>query len=167
MNTHTTPLAYQDGTLTLDRIPLTEIAQTFSTPTYVYSYEGIVSRWQAFDQAFAQQPHLVCYAVKTNSNLAILQSLAQQGAGFDIVSGGELQRLLKAGADPKKIVFSGVGKSHEELTLALTAGIKCFNVESEPELYRLEKLCSTSKLRFRFASILMLIPKLTLIYLQD
>lgn len=147
MNTHTAPLAYQDGTLTLDRIPLTEIAQTFGTPTYVYSYEGIVSRWQAFDQAFAQQPHLVCYAVKTNSNLAILQSLAQQGAGFDIVSGGELQRLLKAGADPKKIVFSGVGKSHEELTLALTAGIKCFNVESEPELYRLEKLCSTLNIK--------------------
>lgn len=147
MNTHTAPLAYENGTLTLDHFPLTDIAQTFGTPTYVYSYAGIVSRWQAFDQAFEQQPHLVCYAVKTNSNIAILQSLAQQGAGFDIVSGGELQRLLKAGANPKKIVFSGVGKSYEELTLALTTGIKCFNIESSAELYRLEQLCSTLNIK--------------------
>ena len=135
-------LAYQQGVLTFDEVPLTEIATTFSTPTYVYSHQGIVSRWQAFDLAFGAQPHLVCYAVKTNSNIAVLQSLAQLGSGFDIVSGGELQRLLHVGADPKKMVFSGVGKSHQELTLALQAGIKCFNIESEAELYRLEALCA-------------------------
>lgn len=122
--------------------PLQTLARQHGTPCYVYHKQGIEQRWLAFDAAFEQQPHLVCYAVKTNSNLAVLQTLARLGAGFDIVSGGELQRALKAGAPASRIVFSGVGKSREEIAQALTAGIKCFNVESEAELYRIEQIAA-------------------------
>jgi diaminopimelate decarboxylase len=135
-----TSIYRKETNLYIDNISLVDIANQFGTPCYVYSKTGIIQRWQAFDRAFTSQPHLVCYAVKTNSNLAILQSLAQQGSGFDIVSGGELARALAAGADPQKIVFSGVGKSKDELRFALLKKIKCFNIESEAELYRLERI---------------------------
>ena len=135
-----TPIHRHKGTLYLDQANLHEIAEHYGTPCYVYSRQGIRQRWQAFDSAFEQQPHLVCYAVKTNSNLAVLQTLAQAGAGFDIVSGGELARVLKAGGDASKVVFSGVGKSEAEMRFALQSGIKCFNIESEAELYRLESV---------------------------
>ncbi|HQT02086.1 MAG TPA: diaminopimelate decarboxylase [Thiotrichales bacterium] len=138
-----TPIHRHNGTLYMDQVNLQQIAEHYGTPCYVYSRQGIRQRWQAFDTAFAQQPHLVCYAVKTNSNLAVLQTLAQVGAGFDIVSGGELARVLKAGGDASKVVFSGVGKSESEMRFALESGIKCFNVESEAELYRLESVAKT------------------------
>lgn len=102
-----TPIHRHNGTLYMDQVNLQQIAEHYGTPCYVYSRQGIRQRWQAFDTAFAQQPHLVCYAVKTNSNLAVLQTLAQVGAGFDIVSGGELARVLKAGGDASKVVFLG------------------------------------------------------------
>jgi diaminopimelate decarboxylase len=127
-----------DGQLNIENLSIERIAKEVGTPCYVYSRNGIRSRWQAFDIAFGQQPHLVCYAVKTNSNLAVLQTLAQAGAGFDIVSGGELARVLRAGGDAQKVVFSGVGKTVSEMRFALQMGIKCFNIESEAELYRLE-----------------------------
>jgi len=132
------PIQRLHGALTLENITIDSIAKQVGTPCYIYSRNGIRSRWQAFDAAFAKQPHLVCYAVKTNSNLAVLQTLAQAGAGFDIVSGGELARVLRAGGDAKKVVFSGVGKTTSEMRFALQTGIKCFNIESEAELYRLE-----------------------------
>lgn len=134
------PIQTINGSLTIENCALSRIAQQVGTPCYVYSRNGIRQRWQAFDSAFAQQPHLVCYAVKTNSNLAVLQTLAQAGAGFDIVSGGELARVIRAGGNASKIVFSGVGKTESEMRFALQMGIKCFNVESEAELYRLEKI---------------------------
>lgn len=138
-----TPIHRQNGTLYMDQVNLHHIAKHYGTPCYVYSRQGIRQRWQAFDAAFEQQPHLVCYAVKTNSNLAVLQTLAQAGAGFDIVSGGELARVLKAGGSANKVVFSGVGKSEAEMRFALESGIKCFNVESEAELYRLEAVAAS------------------------
>jgi diaminopimelate decarboxylase len=138
-----TPIHRLNGTLYMDKVSLHQIAKNYGTPCYVYSRQGIRQRWQAFDDAFAKQPHLVCYAVKTNSNLAVLQTLAQSGAGFDIVSGGELARVLKAGGNASKVVFSGVGKSEAEMRFALEAGIKCFNVESEAELYRLQTVAAS------------------------
>lgn len=113
---------------------MTEIAERFGTPCYVYSRAAITDAYQAFEQAFSGREHLVCYAVKANSNLAILNLLARLGSGFDIVSGGELYRVLKAGGDPRKTIFSGVGKTREEMRAALEADILCFNVESEMEL---------------------------------
>jgi len=137
------PINRIEHTLYMEQVSLDAVATQFGTPVYVYSKTGIVNRWQAFDRAFMTQPHLVCYAVKTNSNLAILQALAQQGSGFDIVSGGELSRALMAGARPEKIVFSGVGKSHAEIVMAMEHGIKCFNIESEAELYRIEAIAQS------------------------
>lgn len=137
-----TPIKYINQSLTIEACSLTLIATAVGTPCYVYSRNGIRKRWQDFDTAFLDQPHLVCYAVKTNSNLAVLQTLAQAGAGFDIVSGGELTRVLRAGGDATKIVFSGVGKTEAEIAFALQVGIKCFNVESEAELYRIEKVAA-------------------------
>lgn len=142
-----TPIHRQDGTLYMDQVNLHNIAKQYGTPCYVYSRQGIRQRWQAFDDAFVQQPHLVCYAVKTNSNLAVLQTLAQAGAGFDIVSAGELARVLKAGGQANQVVFSGVGKSEAEMRFALESGIKCFNVESEAELYRLESVATSMNTR--------------------
>lgn len=142
-----TPIHRQDGTLYMDQVNLHNIAKQYGTPCYVYSRQGIRQRWQAFDDAFAQQSHLVCYAVKTNSNLAVLQTLAQAGAGFDIVSAGELARVLKAGGQANQVVFSGVGKSEAEMRFALESGIKCFNVESEAELYRLESVATSMNTR--------------------
>ena len=125
---------YKNGELCAENVPLRKIAKDVGTPTYVYSLATLRRHYLVFDEAFAAQPHLICFSVKANSNLAVLRVFARQGGGFDIVSGGELFRALKAGADPKKIVFSGVGKSRKEIEDALNAGILMFNVESEQEL---------------------------------
>jgi diaminopimelate decarboxylase len=132
--------SYQSGSLHAENVPLADIAARFGTPCYVYSRATLERHWQVFDAALGTHPHLVCYAVKANSSLAVLQVLARLGSGFDIVSGGELERVLRAGGDPAKIVFSGVGKQVAEMQRALEAGIRCFNVESEPELLRLDSV---------------------------
>lgn len=136
-----------DGELTLDAVPLTEVAQRFGTPCYVYSRSMIESAFRQFDAGLAGVDHLVCYAVKANSNLAILDALGRLGAGFDIVSAGELARVLAAGHPASRVIFSGVGKSPAEMRTALAAGIKCFNVESEPELERLDALAREARVR--------------------
>lgn len=128
---------YRNEMLHAEQVPLERIAAEFGTPVYVYSKAAMTEAYQAFAQALGEEA-LVCYAVKANSNLAVLQTLAGQGAGFDIVSGGELARVLKAGGRADRVVFSGVGKSEAEIRQALEAGIFCFNVESEPELARLD-----------------------------
>jgi diaminopimelate decarboxylase len=128
---------YQRGQLHAESVPLEEIAHSVGTPTYVYSRATLSRHYQAFDQALQGIPHLICYAVKANSNLAVLNVLARLGAGFDIVSGGELERVIRAGGDPEKVVFSGVGKTSAEIRTSLRAGIKCFNVESADELERI------------------------------
>jgi len=128
------PFSYQDRQLCAENVRLADIAEQVGTPCYVYSRAFIEDRFRAFDAALAGRDHLVCYAVKANSNLAVLNLLARLGSGFDIVSGGELERVLAAGGEAAKIVFSGVGKTHEEMRRALSAGIHCFNVESEAEL---------------------------------
>ena len=127
-------LARVDGELRLDGHSLAELGRRFGTPLYVYSRRAMREAFQAYEQALAGRPHLVCYAMKANSSLAVLQTFAQAGAGFDIVSGGELARVIAAGGDPAKVVFSGVGKSRAEMHQALLAGVRCFNVESLPEL---------------------------------
>ncbi len=127
----------RDGQLYAEDVPLAEIATQFGTPCYVYSRAAIEQQYHAFDAAFGARAHRVCYAVKANSNIAVLNLLARLGAGFDIVSGGELERVLRAGGDAARVVFSGVGKSAEEMHRALILGIACFNVESEAELTRL------------------------------
>lgn len=126
-----------NGQLFAEQVPVAHIAETFGTPCYVYSRATLERHWKAFDEAAGEHPHLVCYAVKANSNLAILSLLAKLGSGFDIVSGGELARVLEAGGEPAKVVFSGVGKTEQEIEYALEAGVGCFNVESEPELHRI------------------------------
>ncbi|RMD70780.1 MAG: diaminopimelate decarboxylase, partial [Gammaproteobacteria bacterium] len=133
---------YCHGRLYAAEVPLSAIAEAVGTPSYIYIREDIEERWRAFDEAFAAHPHCLCYAVKANSNLAVLKLLADLGSGFDIVSGGELSRVLKAGGDPSRIVFSGVGKKAWEMEQALKAGIACFNVESEPELERLSQVAA-------------------------
>lgn len=133
---------YRDGRLHAEDVPVADIAATVGTPCYIYSRATIERHWRAFDQAFGQHPHLVCYAVKANSNLAVLNVLARLGSGFDIVSGGELERVLAAGGNPGKIVFSGVGKRRDELERALEMKIRCFNVESEAELALLERVAA-------------------------
>ncbi|OOQ68429.1 diaminopimelate decarboxylase [Vibrio parahaemolyticus] len=132
---------YQDdGQLWAEDVPLQALAEQYGTPLYVYSRATLERHWKAFDSAVGKHPHLVCYAVKANSNLGVLNALARLGSGFDIVSGGELERVIAAGGDAKKVVFSGVGKTPAEMKRALELGIKCFNVESEPELERLNKV---------------------------
>ena len=130
---------YDGGELHVEGVSLASIAQSFGTPCYVYSRAALADAYRAFDAAFAARDHVICYAVKANSNLAVLDVFARLGSGFDIVSGGELERVLAAGGDPRKVVFSGVGKSAAELERALEAGILCFNVESEGELERLDR----------------------------
>lgn len=132
--------AYRDQQLCAEAVPLSDIAERFGTPCYIYSRAALEAAYRAYDQAFASCDHLICYAVKANSNLGVLNLLAQLGSGFDIVSGGELERVIKAGGDPRKTVFSGVGKSATEMRAALMAGILCFNVESESELRRLDRI---------------------------
>ena len=128
---------YQQGSLHCEGVPLEAIAEAHGTPTYVYSRQTIESAFLAYQNALADRPHLVCYAVKANSNLAILNVLAGLGAGFDVVSIGELERVIVAGGAADKVVFSGVGKTKQEMLSALEHGIRCFNVESESELLTL------------------------------
>ena len=139
-----TPFSLKNGVLHAESVPLTTLAQQFGTPAYIYSRAALEAAVQEFFDVLGSHPAgagaLVCYAVKANSNLAILNLFARLGAGFDIVSGGELQRVLAAGADPQKVVFSGVGKTAAEMQLALDAGIFCFNVESVPEIDRLNEV---------------------------
>jgi diaminopimelate decarboxylase len=132
-----TGFALVDGELPAERVPLSSIAAQFGTPCFVYSRAALEGAWREFDAAFADLPHLICYAMKANSNLAVLDLYRRLGSGFDIVSGGELARAIAAGADPGRIVFSGVGKTEGEMQAALAAGILCFNVESPSELARL------------------------------
>lgn len=133
---------YRNGELFAEGVPIQRIAREVGTPVYLYSLATLRRHYRVFDEAFATSPHLVCFAVKANSNLAVLRVFVKEGAGFDIVSGGELFRVLKAGADPKKVVFSGVGKNRQEIEYALKSGILMFNVESEPELDTLNEVAS-------------------------
>ena len=128
------------GKYFIEDVPVDEIEKTFGTPAYVYSKKSIVDSYKSFDDAFKKNTHLICFAVKANPNLAILNILANQGAGFDIVSGGELQRVIAAKGDPKKVVFSGIGKSSKEIEFAIHHDILAFNIESEPELYRIQTI---------------------------
>ena len=130
------------GQLFAEDVPLQQIAEQYGTPCYVYSRATIERHWHAFDDALERHPHLICYAIKANSNLAVLNVMARLGSGFDIVSIGELERVLKAGGDPGKIVFSGVGKRVDEMQRALSLDIRCFNIESEAELERLNQVAS-------------------------
>ena len=128
---------YQDDSLLAEQVPLAAIAERHGTPCYVYSRAALESRWRAFDEALAGLPHRICYSVKANSNLGVLDVLARLGSGFDIVSVGELERVLAAGGDAAQVVFSGVGKGEAEMRRALEVGVYCFNVESQGELERL------------------------------
>ena len=132
--------AYREGVLHAEEVPLEDIARRFGTPCYVYSRAAIESAYGEFARALRGRESLVCYSVKANSNLAVLSQLARLGAGFDIVSGGELARVLAAGGDPGKTLFSGVGKSEREIQFALEKGIRCINVESEAELARVDRV---------------------------
>src|SRR3990167_1972624 len=136
---------YQHDELYAEKVLLSTIAARFGTPCYVYSRQAIEDNWDAFDCAFQKTSHRICYAVKANSNLAILSVLAQKQSGFDIVSQGELERVIIAGGDPEKIIFSGVGKKAEEILYALDTNIGCFNVESDAELERLHMLATRRK----------------------
>ncbi|WPK52738.1 diaminopimelate decarboxylase [Vibrio fluvialis] len=132
---------YQDdGQLWAENVSLAQLAEDYGTPLYVYSRATLERHWHAFDKSVGDHPHLVCYAVKANSNLGVLNTLARLGSGFDIVSAGELERVVAAGGNPAKVVFSGVGKTAVEMKRALELNIKCFNVESEPELERLNQV---------------------------
>ena len=133
-------LHYHNGQLLAGKVAISDLAKQYGTPLYVYCADHITQQFCAYQDSLKDKQHLICYAVKANSNLSVLNLLAKLGAGFDIVSQGELERVLKAGGDPKKIVFSGVAKSIVEIKRALEVGIKCFNVESEPELYRINEI---------------------------
>ncbi|MEP3856693.1 MAG: diaminopimelate decarboxylase [Porticoccus sp.] len=135
---------YRDGRLCAESVALDSIAERYGTPTYVYSRAALTEHFMAYQDALADRHHLICYAVKANSNLAVLNVLAQLGAGFDIVSVGELERVLAAGGDPAKVIFSGVGKQPSEMARALQVGIHCFNVESEAELAVLNRVAGKS-----------------------
>lgn len=133
----------RNGELCCEDAPLAALARKYGTPLYVYSRAAIESRWRAYDSAFGGYPHQVCYAVKANANLAVLGVLARLGSGFDIVSGGELKRVLKAGGDPARVVYSGVGKSDDDIRLALESRIQCLNVESAAELARVNDIAGS------------------------
>jgi diaminopimelate decarboxylase len=145
----TAAFSRRGGVLHCESVPLDMIAAQFGTPTYVYSRRAIVDAYLAYAHALGGRPSLVCYAMKANSNLAVLHLLARAGAGFDIVSGGELARVLAAGGDPGKVVFSGVGKSADEVRAALAADILCFNLESSEELERLQQVARSMGKRAR------------------
>jgi diaminopimelate decarboxylase len=143
--------AYREGRLWAEEADLARIAAAEGTPCYVYSRRAIETRYREYDAAFGATPHTICYAVKANSNLAILRVLAELGAGFDIVSGGELFRVLQAGGDPAKVVFSGVGKTADEIDYALEHGLRTFNCESAPELELLSRIAHSRKVEARVA----------------
>jgi diaminopimelate decarboxylase len=144
-------MEYRDQTLYLEDVPLADIAKRHSTPCYVYSSAAILGKFCAYEDAFGAVPHQIFYAVKANGNLALLKLLADAGAGFDIVSGGELFRVLKAGGDPQKVIFSGVGKTATELDYALDKNIRGFNCESEPELALIDSLAARRGVKARIA----------------
>ena len=131
---------YQNQQLFAEDVAVTDIVKQYGTPCYIYSRATLERHWRAFDNAFATHPHLICYSVKANSNIAVLNILARLGSGFDIVSVGELERVLTAGGDPQKIVFSGVGKREDEIQTALKTGIRCFNIEVKEELDRINAI---------------------------
>ena len=131
---------YHNNELFAEDIAVQDIVYKYGSPCYIYSRATLERHWQAFDRAFGDHPHLICYAVKANSNIALLNLLARLGSGFDIVSMGELKRVIQAGGDPKKIVFSGVGKREDEILAALETGIRCFNIEVSGELDRIDRL---------------------------
>ncbi len=134
---------YKNGQLFAEDVDLQSLANKYGTPCFVYSRATLERHWHAFNDAFGDQPHLICYSVKANSNIGILNLLARLGSGFDIVSVGELERVLKAGGDPAKVVFSGVGKRSDEMQRALEVGIRCFNIESIGELERLNDVAGS------------------------
>src|SRR2546426_11540081 len=138
---------YRDGRLCCEDVDLERVAEKFGTPTYVYSASTILDHYSRLDAALAPLDHLICYAVKANSNRAILKLLADAGAGFDIVSGGEFFRVLAAGGDPARCTFAGVGKSPEEIEYALEQGVCSFNVESEAELHCVDRIAGEKNLR--------------------
>ena len=131
---------YKNNQLMAENLPVKQLAEQFGTPLYVYSRSTLERHWHAFNNAFGEHPHLVCFAVKSNPNIAILNIMAKLGSGFDIVSQGELERVLAAGGDAGKVVFSGVAKSRQEIVRALEVNIRCFNVESEAELLRINQI---------------------------
>jgi diaminopimelate decarboxylase len=132
-----------NGFFCVEHLKVEELAKEYGTPLYIYSKSTLIDNFRQFKDAFGNLSHLICYAVKANSNIAILNLMSQLGAGFDIVSGGELARVIKAGGDPSKVIYSGVAKSEAEITFALNSGIKCFNIESEAELERINKIAIT------------------------
>lgn len=134
---------YRNGTLMCEQVPLQQLAEQYGTPAYVYSRAAFTRHYLAYQDALGDHPGMICYAMKANSNLAILDLLARLGAGFDIVSVGELERVLRAGGDPSRVVFSGVAKTAEEMRRALEVGVYCFNVESRPELERLNQVAES------------------------
>src|SRR5947209_2222965 len=134
---------YQNGALACEQVDLASIAETYGTPAYVYSSAAIRDRLRAYCQAFSGLPHRICYSVKANSNLSVLRLLAEEGSGFDIVSGGELHRVLKAGGDAGRVVFSGVGKTASEIRFALEEGIHSFNCESEAEIETISQIANS------------------------
>lgn len=138
---------YRDDELYAEDVSVSQLAEEFGTPLYVYSRATLERHWRAFDDALKGYPHLICYAVKANSNLALLNVLARLGSGFDIVSQGELERVIAAGGNPKNVVFSGVAKSVVEIERALQVGIRCFNVESVPELERINRVAGEMGLK--------------------
>ena len=141
------PCHYEGDALWIEGVRLTDIAAAVGTPCYVYSRAALEQHWLAFDAAFGDYPHEICYAVKANGSLAILDLLGRLGSGFDIVSGGELERVLCVGGAPSQIIFSGVGKSKAEIRRALQVGIKCLNLESDAELYRVNDVAEQSGLK--------------------
>jgi diaminopimelate decarboxylase len=147
----TAPFEYRGAELHCEQVPLARIAEEHGTPCYIYSRAALDSAFRAFDAAFAKHPHLVCFAVKANGNLGVLHELARLGAGFDIVSGGELERVLRAGGDPGRIVYSGAGKTAAEIRAALAADIACFNVESLAELELIDATAGALGVRARIA----------------
>jgi diaminopimelate decarboxylase len=145
------PFSYSQNDLYCEQVALTDLAHRTGTPAYVYSSQAILANYRAYDEAFGDLPHSVCYAVKANSSLAVLGLLAKAGAGFDIVSGGELFRVLQAGGDPSKVVFSGVGKTADEVEYALASGIHSFNCESESELALIDAMAARRGVKAGFS----------------
>src|SRR5690606_24504300 len=139
-----TAFEYRQGELFAENVRIADLAAAYGTPLYVYSRAYLENRFRSYTQALSHRRHLICYAVKANSNIAVLNVLTRLGAGFDIVSVGELERVLAAGGDPQKIVFSGVGKTAAEMRRALDVGIHCFNVESAEELERLADVAAAA-----------------------
>ena len=138
---------YKENNLVAEGVPIATVAEQYGTPCFIYSRAALEQGYGAYREAFDDHSHLICYAVKANSNIAVLNVLAKLGAGFDIVSGGELARVIAAGGDPKKVTFSGLGKTTDEIRMGLDADIHCFNVEAEAELQRISDIAvSESKI---------------------